>query len=181
MLFGNAFRRWPRVIAALFQAYTYVSPVSAVTAQKRLKGNALTLREVLDLALDQELFMSAAGATRLREALASRLPPIWPGELGVQLDLSHADSPDCFTVTVPSRFHNRLHRFPFEDGFLVCPVPDCTGKPKLRGTLHLREGAKGQPSCILEHACDAGHHWQCIFQEEESVTAISVIRLKRIC
>ena len=63
--------------------------------------------------------MSELGAARLRAALNSRLPPIWPGEPPIRLELVRAGCSNCFAVTVPTRFHNRLHRFPFEDGFLA--------------------------------------------------------------
>jgi len=162
------------------KTFAWASSTLAVNVGDRERIQPLSVRQALDLALDRELLMSELGAARLRAALNSRLPPIWPGEPPIQLELVRAGCSNCFAVTVPPRFHNRLHRFPFEDGFLVCPVPDCTGAPSLQAVLYRHEQAKGGITCILEHTCDAGHHWQSLFSDDSQVTAISVVRLKRI-
>lgn len=91
--------------AAAFQVAIHVSPGQALESGS---AETLTLRRVLDAALDRTLLMSESGAIRLRDALNSRLPPVWPGEPPFQLELARAGGPDCFAVTVPPSFHNRL-------------------------------------------------------------------------
>jgi hypothetical protein len=136
------------------------------------------LRQVLDIALDHALLMSPDGAHELETALNRYLPPVWPGETPIKIELNHTENPCCLGVTVAPRFQNRLHRFPFEDGFLLCPVPHCTRPPNLVGTLHGISDASGQPSSLIEYTCDAGHHWQCIFRHEDDVNTVSVVRIK---
>ncbi len=142
---------------------------------ERKKGSGHTLRELVDLALDRQLVMAPGEAKELEATLNRHLPPVWPGDSPIRFDFESTDNPSACRVIVPNRFHNRLHRFPFVDGFLVCPVPDCTGTPKLRGMLY---GAGEGASYVMEHNCDHGHHWQCIFQAEADLTRISVVRLQ---
>lgn len=161
------------------QRYAFVVARSEVVAGKP-PGRELSIRHVVDLALDRELLMSRAGTDELAVELNRKLPPVWPGESPIKLKLESLENPDWFLVTVPSRFHNRLHRFPFEDGFFVCPVPDCIGTPRLLATAHGMQVAPGARSFVIESTCEAGHHWQCVFYEDGQVTLISVVRLKRI-
>jgi hypothetical protein len=140
------------------------------------KGRKLSLREVLDLALDQELALSQIGAKELQLLLNQKLPPVWPGESPIQFDVRPTQHQDACQIVIPERFHNRLHRFPFVDGFLVCPVPECTEVPRLRGIVYSSRPAAN--SYVMEHICDAGHHWQTQFLDEEELTRISIIRLR---
>ncbi len=159
--------------------YRFVLAKSEVTTQKT-PGGELSVREVVDLALDRELLMSRVGASELTTLLNQRLPPVWPGDSPIKLHLEASERSNRYLVTVPIRFHNRLHRFPFDDGFYVCPVPNCTGTPRLLATVHGIQIAAGARSFMIENACDAGHHWQCVFFEDAQVTSVSVVRLKRM-
>lgn len=139
-------------------------------------GENLTLREVIDLALDQELAMSRPGAKELQITLNRQLPPVWPGDSPIQFEFRPTEQQDCYQVVVPNRFHNRFHRFPFVDGFLVCPMPECTEVPRLQGIAYSSGSAT---NCyLMEHICDADHHWQTQFLDEDELTRISVIRLR---
>jgi hypothetical protein len=156
----------------------YVLAESEAAARK-LARCELTVRQVLDLGLDGDLLMSKVGTHELAVRLNQKLPPVWPGESPIDLALESRESPDWFLVTVPSKFHHRLHRFPFEDGFFVCPVPHCTGSPRFLGTIHGVRSAGGSRYFIFDNSCDAGHRWQCVFCEGDQVTSVSIVRMKQ--
>lgn len=172
------------IVDSAFRATMQLSPYAFVLTKSELTdqktGRELSLREVLDLALDRVLLMSRVGACELVMLLNQKLPPVWPGESPIRFQLEASQESTRYVVTVPIRFHNRLHRFPFDDGFYVCPVPNCTGTPRLLATVHGIQASVGAKSFILENACDAGHHWQCVFCEDAQVTSVSVVRLKRM-
>ncbi len=56
-------------------------------ANQKVPGRHLSLREVLDLGLDRVLLMSRVGAFELITLLNQKLPPVWPGEASVELQL----------------------------------------------------------------------------------------------
>jgi hypothetical protein len=150
---------------------------SAASCSRNQGQSRGTLRNLIDLALDRQLAMRMNDARRLQEALNRNLPPVWPGESLIAFEFQPTELRHYYQVVVPNSFHNRLHRFPFIEGFLVCPVPECNKTPSLHGTVcgtsNVGEGA----SCLIEYSCGIGHHWQCALRNSEGVTCVDVVRL----